>query len=225
MHPQLCPDDIRSSFQLLASAVCLPKVDPFKFDGTFLSPSLTEPNRPNRETHPNVKFWDKSDYLKWQDSSEAQVANRGKLPYLEDDNGAPIPDAMVDAIRKTMRGAWSELLERKLAPMTWGKLTASGIQLMNSIMENAHPIFRLANNGWKLDYLAMSSYSSWRRNHLENGDGENSKKRKELTPVIKSEVPSKKIKSTFLIFVLEVADIMKLILPSLRLLCLHKLFF
>ncbi|OAX32416.1 hypothetical protein K503DRAFT_658377, partial [Rhizopogon vinicolor AM-OR11-026] len=76
-----------------------------------------------------------------------------KLPFLEDENGAPIPDSIIDAIRKTLRGAWSELLKRNLAPTSWGKLTASGIQLMNSVMESAHPIFRLANNGWKLDYL------------------------------------------------------------------------
>jgi hypothetical protein len=108
-----------------------------------------------------------------------------------------VQDDEVDAIRKTLHGAFSELNNQGLAPMRWGNLTASGTDLMNSIMEKTHPIFRLANNGWKLHYLAMSSYPSWRRNHIENGASENGKKRKHSTSSIKSEVDEKKIKSAF----------------------------
>jgi hypothetical protein len=39
----------------------------------------------------------------------AQVADRGKLPFLEGDNGAPIPSSIVNAIHTTLRGAWSDL--------------------------------------------------------------------------------------------------------------------
>jgi hypothetical protein len=108
-----------------------------------------------------------------------------------------VQDDEVDAIRKTLRGAFSELNNRGFAPMRWGNLTASGTDLMNSIMEKTHPIFRLANNGWKLHYLAMSSYPSWQRNHIENGASENGKKRKHSTSSIKSEADEKKIKSAF----------------------------
>ncbi|KAG1809524.1 hypothetical protein EV424DRAFT_1349950 [Suillus variegatus] len=78
--------------------------------------------------------------------------------------------------------------------MCWSNLTALGTDLMNSIMEKTHPIFRLANNGWKLHYLAMSSYPSWRRNNIENGVSENSKKCKHSRSSIKSEINEKKIK-------------------------------
>ncbi|KAG2118339.1 hypothetical protein BD769DRAFT_1750334 [Suillus cothurnatus] len=40
----------------------------------------------------------------------------------------------------------------------------------------------------------MSSYPSWRRNHIENGASENGKKRKHSTSSIKSEADEKKIK-------------------------------
>lgn len=106
-------------------------------------------------------------------------------------------DDKIDGIRKTLRGAFSELNNRGLAPMCWSNLTALGTDLMNSIMEKTHPIFRLANNGWKLHYLAMSSYPSWRRNNIENGVSENSKKCKHSRSSIKSEINEKKIKSMF----------------------------
>lgn len=186
---------ISSSFQLLAGAVRLPDADPFKFNTTFISPSPGD--RPNSETHADIRFWNKSDYLTWLDSHEAQLGNRGKLPYLEQEDGGPVQDDEVDAIRKTLRGAFSELNNRGLAPMRWGNLTTSGTDLMNSIMEKTHPIFRLANNGWKLHYLTISSYPSWRRNHIENGVNENNKKRKHTTSSVKSEVDEKRIKSMF----------------------------
>jgi hypothetical protein len=130
--------------------------------------STSEVHRPNPETHPHVRFWNKPDYLKWLDTAGADSGDRGKLPFLEDENGDPVPEAMIDSIRKSLRTAWSELADRKLAPSTWGKLSASGAQLVNGIMERAHPLFRLANNSWKLDYLATMSYSSWRRTHLDD---------------------------------------------------------
>jgi len=34
-------------------------------------------------------------------------------------------------------------------------------------MEKAFPMFKLANNGWKLDYLASNSYSAWRKWKLD----------------------------------------------------------
>lgn len=86
---------------------------------------------------------------------------------------------------------------------------------MNGIMEKAHPIFRLANNGWKLHHLAISSYPSWRRNHIENaGANENSKKRKQSasSESIKSEVNEKKIKGMNLTYPINVADFLQLIL-------------
>jgi hypothetical protein len=191
----------RLNFQQLASAVHL-DTDPLKFSPTSIS-STSDTVRPSPQTHPKVRFWNKSDFVKWLDSPEADHTNRGKLPFLEDENGNPISGVMVEPIRKALRAAWSELASRDLAPPSWGKLTASGVQLMNSIMENAYPLFKLANNGWKLDYLATSSYSSWHRNHFDalgdyrkvkKEDGNTETDRQKRKPLASSEVPKKRIK-------------------------------
>ena len=34
-------------------------------------------------------------------------------------------------------------------------------------MEKAFPMFKLANNGWKLDHLAATSYPAWRKRKLD----------------------------------------------------------
>ncbi|KAG2082731.1 uncharacterized protein F5147DRAFT_660407 [Suillus discolor] len=158
----------RAAFQILANAIQIPVTDPLQFNPKFTSAPTSDSHRPNAQTHPKVRFWNKVDYLDWLDSVEATSGDRGKLPFLEDENGNSISEAMVEAIRKSLWGAWSELATRNLAPSSWGKLSASGTQLVNTIMDNVHPIFKLAHNNWKLDFLATSSYSSWQRNHLDD---------------------------------------------------------
>ncbi|KAG1884128.1 hypothetical protein F4604DRAFT_1919971 [Suillus subluteus] len=199
----------RAAYQYLASTVHLPLSDPLQFDPASIPTPASNTQRPKPETHPNVRFWNKADYFDWLESAEANNAvGRGKLAFLEDKNGDPISETTIDAIRKALRAAWSELLSCKLAPLTWGKLTASGGQLMNTLMENAYPLFKLANNGWKLDHLATTSYSSWRRHHMDEygnplsggdtgDDGDKTSKGKKRKQCIKSEaseVLEKKIK-------------------------------
>lgn len=158
--------------------------------------------------------------MEWLETASSRTADRGKLPYLEDADGDPVPETTIKAIRKLLRGGWSELLSRKMAPQSWGKVSASGRQLVHSLMEDTFPLFKFADNGWKLDFLATSSYPSWRRNNLDSdnnrksrdsvkkeddddandddddtNDEQTSKKRRRPTmSPVESKVPSKKTK-------------------------------
>ncbi|KAG2126043.1 hypothetical protein DEU56DRAFT_916192 [Suillus clintonianus] len=125
-----------AAFQTLTNAVHIPVTDPLQFVSkpTPISPKC-DPHRPNAQTHSKVRFWNKSDYLDWLDSLEATSSDHRKLPFLEDEIGNPISEAVVEAICKSLWGAWSELATHNLAPSSWGKLTASRTQLVNSIME------------------------------------------------------------------------------------------
>jgi hypothetical protein len=113
--------------------------------------------------------------MEWLETASSRTADRGKLPYLEDADGAPVPETTIKAIRKLLRGGWSELLSRKMAPQSWGKVSASGRQQVHSLMEGTFPLFKFADNGWKLDYLATSSYPSWRRNNLDSDNNRKSR--------------------------------------------------
>ncbi|KAG2343740.1 hypothetical protein BDR05DRAFT_999663 [Suillus weaverae] len=208
-------------FHQLASSVHLDEaVESLSSKGTHLSlaaPSTSNTKQPTRETHPKVKFWAQDTFLDWAKRASVQGLHCGKIPYLESENREQVPEAMVKAIRKTLHRGWSELVNRQLAPKLWGKLALTGNQFIHSLMKRSYPLFTLAHDGWKLDYLCKSSYSAWWRNHLDdNGnwksrkdsnensdddsnDGDSSdtkgKKRKKVKHA-KSKVPEKKAKFT-----------------------------
>ncbi|KAG0708310.1 hypothetical protein DFH29DRAFT_870870 [Suillus ampliporus] len=50
------------------------------------------------------------------------------------------------------------------------KATASARQLIHTLVEDTYPLFKFADDGWKLDYLATTSYPSWRCNNLDSDD-------------------------------------------------------
>ncbi|KAG1818007.1 uncharacterized protein BJ212DRAFT_1348239, partial [Suillus subaureus] len=175
------------------NAVRLHQTDSLDLDCTLISSVPATANRPTRVIHPKIRFWTNDDFLGWLDSPDGRRADRGKVPYLEDENGDPLTDPIVKSIRKLLRGAWAELVRRKLAPKTWGKAAATARQIVHTLMENSHPLFKFADDGWKLDYLMSTSYSAWRR--TTSGG----KKRKQLKDALRSEVPGKKLKGASLI--------------------------
>jgi hypothetical protein len=209
-------------FQQLAGAVHLDdSIESLSSNSTQPIGSTSNAKRPTPQTHPKIKFWDQDAFLDWVERASAQGQHRGKVPYLEGENGEQVAPATIKAIRKTLRGGWSELVNRQLAPKSWGKLTTTGHEFIHSLMEKAYPLFTLAHNGWKLDYLCRSSYSAWRRNHLDDdgnwksrkdvnhddsdddSDGADSldvkSKKRKKAKCSKFEVPKKKLKCAFLL--------------------------
>ncbi|KIK90874.1 hypothetical protein PAXRUDRAFT_14099 [Paxillus rubicundulus Ve08.2h10] len=59
--------------------------------------------------------------------------------------------------------------------MSWGHAPTTARKMFRRLMENDWPIFKLCNNGWKLEHLAIKSYPNWKRSHLGDGNS-NSKK-------------------------------------------------
>ncbi|KAG1894231.1 uncharacterized protein F5891DRAFT_985231 [Suillus fuscotomentosus] len=164
-------DTIKSMFEHLASAIQLSKPDPFKLHDSKAI-ILTSPGSscPTRRQYPKIQFWSQDNFMSWLDTASSQTTDRGKIPYLEDENGDPVPENTVKAIRKPLQGGWSELLNQKIVPQSWGKVTDSARQLIHMLMEDAYQFFKFADDGWKLDYLATTSYPSWRRNDLDSDD-------------------------------------------------------
>ncbi|KAG2340366.1 hypothetical protein BDR05DRAFT_950449 [Suillus weaverae] len=202
-------------FQQLVSGIQLPQTDSdLKLD-SIIPPFQPITKCPTCLTHPCVQFWTNEDFTAWLDSPDGLRANRGKVPYLEDENGDPLTDTIIKSIWKLLHGAWAELIRRKLASKTWGKVSATARQVVHTLMENTYPLFKLSDNGWKLDYLISSSYSAWRQNHIDDygnwkkkdiddkedeneessGCSYNTKGKKCKQPKsLKSDVPEKKMK-------------------------------
>ncbi|KAF8833110.1 hypothetical protein BDN67DRAFT_1072991 [Paxillus ammoniavirescens] len=67
-----------------------------------------------------------------------------------------------------MRDAWNELAHRGLSPLTWGRATATAHKLFHNLLESDWPIFKLCNDGWKLEHIAIKSYPGWKRSHISD---------------------------------------------------------
>ena len=92
------------------------------------------------------------------------------MGYLEDGDGKAPSVKKAKAIRKLLHGGWVELVHQELAPPSWGRLSASARQFIHNLMESTFQDFKFANNGWKLDYLASTTYPACRKGKLdENG--------------------------------------------------------
>ncbi|KAF8835520.1 hypothetical protein BDN67DRAFT_984566 [Paxillus ammoniavirescens] len=141
---------IRATFAQLADAICargahLPSLG---LDEELALPLLAQAC-PTPNTHPNIRFWNKSDYLCWTETPAASAGARGKLPYLEDADGNPIDN------------------DTGMAPETWGQASSAAVKYVEKLMEDTHPLFTFVNNGWKLNHLAVNTYSGWSRRHLD----------------------------------------------------------
>ncbi|KIK19065.1 hypothetical protein PISMIDRAFT_72794, partial [Pisolithus microcarpus 441] len=130
--------------------------------------SSVDEKHPTRETHPNVHFWMKTDYDNWLDSPEAAGSNHGLYAYLEDENGDVPKSKTLGKICKALQAGWRELGQCGMALDTWGKASTSALQFIRLQTEKEFPLFKLADNGWKLEYICTKTYSAWRKHHLDD---------------------------------------------------------
>ncbi|KAI6018270.1 hypothetical protein PISMIDRAFT_18255 [Pisolithus microcarpus 441] len=164
-------DTIKNLFDQLANTVKLPTCDPsLVLSGSLplLPFSSASEKHLTCETHTKVQFWMKMDCNNWLDSPEATGSNCGLYAYLEDDNGGIPTSETLGKICKALHASWRELGQCGMAPDTWGKASTSAIHFMWSQMEKDFPLFKLAENRWKLEYICTKMYSAWRKHHLDD---------------------------------------------------------
>ncbi|KAI6115505.1 hypothetical protein EDD16DRAFT_1520668 [Pisolithus croceorrhizus] len=113
----------------------------------------------------------KTDYNDWLDSAEATGSNHSLYAYLEDENGNVPKSKTLGKIHRALCAGWQELGQHGMALDTWGKASTSMLQFICLQMEKEFPLFKLADNGWKLEYICTKMYSAWRKHHLDDGRG------------------------------------------------------
>ncbi|KAI6029524.1 hypothetical protein BKA83DRAFT_101402, partial [Pisolithus microcarpus] len=100
------------------------------------------------------------DYEEWLDTPEALISSNG--------NYGSLPADTLKAICKAVHAGWTELVNCNMAPKTWGEASASTCQTFHRILECDFPLFKLAENGWKLEYLCTKTYSAWSKHDLDD---------------------------------------------------------
>ncbi|KIK75974.1 hypothetical protein PAXRUDRAFT_38636, partial [Paxillus rubicundulus Ve08.2h10] len=123
---------------------------------------------PTGAAYPNLCFWTQSKYSEWTHSPEAHSHGNWKTVFIENINGVTVSKDTLKAIRKAIRVGWIELINKGIVPESWGRLCASGRALFHSMIEKLFPIFKLAQNGWKLDLLCSNDYPGWVRNNTDD---------------------------------------------------------
>ncbi|KAI6098386.1 hypothetical protein EDD16DRAFT_1527213 [Pisolithus croceorrhizus] len=76
------------------------------------------------------------------------------MGFLEDKNGQLPSHERAKAICKLLCRGWVELMHWEVAPPF--------------LMESTYPDFKLADSGWKLDYLASTTYPTWQKVSLDD---------------------------------------------------------
>ncbi|KAI6032559.1 hypothetical protein EDC04DRAFT_3142373 [Pisolithus marmoratus] len=169
-------DTIRSAFQALIGVLKLPEdTNPLSFSLTSINvgtqANTSERVQLSKDAYPGLRNRVQSDYDSFTTLPEAQSMDRGKAPWLEQANGDPITADQLRAIRASLRRAWAELVQCKLAPQTWTKISTSAKSLIYQIMIKEHPLLGLDEDSFKLEMLCVNDYSGWRKNHLTpNGE-------------------------------------------------------
>ncbi|KAI9567404.1 hypothetical protein HD554DRAFT_2173514 [Boletus coccyginus] len=131
-------------------------------------PSHDLDSKPTPQTHPHIKFWNKSDWNTWTRKAKNDSHDPGKTLFLEGENRELINIKTVSLICDSMCLAWNDLATQKCALFTWGHATASAHDYFHLYMEDKWPLFRLCDNGWKLNELASVTYPGYKWSYLDD---------------------------------------------------------
>jgi hypothetical protein len=188
----------RSAYGALLDRVAPSNQDrnPSLFPGEISpTPSTPDSGLLTRANYPNVRYWSKS---QWKvatesakgvmDPSKSRDVIRGKklvaqgqnqsCTYIENENGEPVDGYRLSAIRQVVRVIWVKFAEMGVAPASWGKASLTVANEYKAEMRCQFPEFRLCENDWKVQHLAMTDYPSWHSNYFGDTDKKESKKKR-----------------------------------------------
>ena len=83
--------------------------------------------------------------------------------FVEDSNGVVVDGFYISQLMGFMREVWLELLQKNLAPTTWGQGAATVCNFFQIEVYKHFPDLRLCENHWKVDYIATTNYPGWHR--------------------------------------------------------------
>jgi hypothetical protein len=159
-----------------------------------------------------VRFWTKAEYDAYQESkagvtdgNATHSKRRGRPakgdentpthPYLEDENGTPVPTSVVRMLSQKARSCWHLFADEGCAPEQWGQ----GNTLMREwyiaeiLSDSNFKFLRYCEGGmWKLAEWTMLNYPSWANNHVSNKDDDGSDSALEPKPTKKTKSKRKK---------------------------------
>lgn len=136
------------------------------------------------EDYKKTKYWFKAVWIDINNKrtdkhlgSESPVISL----FIEDQEGNGVSEAIKERIRGDLSGHWWGMYLAGRNPDNWTKMSLEEKEIFRAKFEKLYPILRLCEAGWKVDYLWINYFTSWRRQltkHLR--ELEANKKRPEL---------------------------------------------
>ncbi|KAJ7906345.1 hypothetical protein B0H13DRAFT_1463370, partial [Mycena leptocephala] len=90
-----------------------------------------------------------------------------KLGFLEHEDGTLFDQDEGRDTRAHARAAFSSLLLKHLAPITWSQASSLAINWYRAEMLAHCPELGLCSNNWKVDAIATEVYSQWSKRRRE----------------------------------------------------------
>jgi hypothetical protein len=130
---------------------------------------------------PLVRYWNRSDWTKGDGISKnsgpklhgATLVSQGinvSAKYIEDKTGNTVDGFRSGQMVKVAAQIWFGLVEKGLAPRTWGQASLEVITLYNNEMCQHFPELRFCADNWKAQQIATANYSSWHKTHGDRSD-------------------------------------------------------
>ncbi|KAJ8582566.1 hypothetical protein M405DRAFT_846360 [Rhizopogon salebrosus TDB-379] len=106
------------------------------------------------------------DWKKVQEKPSTQLKQLHPLCFVVDKRNRPIPLEQVGAIRATSHRVFVDIWNLSEKAKSWGTTSGLANKMYYHEMITFFPELGYCDNNWKCDAIAMMSYTSWQRNHL-----------------------------------------------------------
>ena len=125
----------------------------------------------NQEDHPDVRFWDKESWVKFEERRNrgGKTVKNSKMDFLCDESGNPLSEARHKLITEAGKSAYNSLYRHRLDPISWTKGVDDAKLYVNNILETKFIEFRYCSNGWKVLAWNILRYPDWASHSRKGG--------------------------------------------------------
>lgn len=128
-------------------------------------------SRPGREQYKILKYWYKGPWLEIKSKAKAKDLDENSpiiSLYMEDALGRPISDEVKNMVRGDLTAYWNEFSRLGETLYNFKDLGYTRQEHFRDTFEAKYPWLRLCEARWKVDYLWINYFGSWKKSHCSS---------------------------------------------------------
>jgi hypothetical protein len=123
----------------------------------------------NKEEYPDVRFWSRSEWVRYDNKQREGGSSPGKLDFLCDSEGSIVSKERLKSMTIVASSIWATFYRFRHDPYTWRKKTDWVSDYFARSMRQKFPEFRYCEDNWKVESFAMIKYPDWCGNSRASG--------------------------------------------------------